>query len=189
MRRPTLLFCTAALAFAANCKSPDLLATNESDDLIKYTGSPKASQAKPLRVIAIGISEVQEAKSAHEDDCKASGIKIPPNALWPDRNGNILVYAQDPEATLSKGNHRNPWVRSSPVSTVENDSTFLCGGIIIGEAEGGIAILNGRIAKSGDEFGQFSIAGVSTVGVILRRKGTFLILPRGQRVTVSLKNI
>ena len=48
-----------------------------------------------------------------------------------------------------------------------------------------LAILNGRIVRRGDTFGEFSLAAIFVNGLTLERNGTFIVIPRGRRTMVT----
>jgi hypothetical protein len=111
---------------------------------------------------------------------------IPPEALWPDANGTILLNLgrNGPNNSI----RRNPWIANMPLGNAGNESILFCGGVIIGPTEK-VAILNGRILKQGDKFGLFSVLGISPLGVIFGLSKAAFVAPRGRRVTVSLMNL
>jgi hypothetical protein len=65
------------------------------------------------------------------------------------------------------------------------DTVFLCGGIVAGGDAGPIAILNGHVVRQGDAMGRFGVYRVFAAGVVLERNGTFYVIPRGTRTTIT----
>jgi hypothetical protein len=75
-------------------------------------------------------------------------------------------------------------VRTHAKSSSE-DSVFLCGGFVVGGEGGPVAILNGRLVKRGSTLGGFAVSGISAVGVVLERNGSFFVLPFGRRTSIA----
>ena len=179
--------CTFALSVIG--KSESIIAARPIDDPVKLIAPTVFPLATQARVFVVNIDEIKNTGSANSRSDDKSSIIVPSDTLWPDGDGAVILYARNYENGPTKTAHRNPWEIGKPVTTSDIDSKFFCGGVIIEEAGSGVAILNGRVVRSGDKCGPFCVVGVTPAGVILRQKGTCFMVPRGRRVTVSLVNI
>ncbi len=133
---------------------------------------------EPLRVFAVEIplpsGELTE---------QALPAAFPEGAYWPDASGRIAAVPALP-ADTHRG-LRNPWEVRVHKGAVGMETVFLCGGIVAGGDAGPIAILNGHIVRQGDALGRFGVAKVIAAGVILERNGSYFVIPRGIRTTIS----
>jgi len=160
-----------------------------SESVVTLLGvSPLAATARlePRRVFAIEIQWLQDIHGADFHSLeKSTSVSIPAGALWPDAKGRIVAGLPEKGGVSKSVGIRNPWeVRIAP-KDAGKDTVFVCGGIIIGGGSGPVAILNGRIARQGDFLGDFRVAGVLANGALLERNGSYFVIPKGQRTTVT----
>ncbi len=164
------------------------LHTSPTDDVVRLIGIGALNvpiDAEPHRVFAVELYEA----SGGEKDGKllevSSGDVIPTSAKWPDAGGRISAVFREPERASTNAGVRNPWeVRIRPKAAAQ-DTEFFCGGTIAGGENGPIAFLNGRIVRKGDLLGTFSVARVVAAGVLLEKGGSYFMLPRGRRTTIT----
>jgi hypothetical protein len=184
-----VLVCILAFAVPSVGKSQIAIAKPSADGLVRLiapTAPPPASQP---RVFVVNIEDLKRSDSIDQKSNDRLTRAIPLDTLWPDGNGIVVLPAQNCENGVNKSLQRNPWEICRPVSAAGNGFKFLCGGVIIAGAANGVAILNGRIVKQGDELGVFEVAGVAPAGVILRKKSALFVIPRGCNVTVRFADI
>jgi hypothetical protein len=157
--------------------------TGEVIRFVGPTGSGGGQKAVSRRVFTVEVS------SPAAEATSASGVTdqaVPAGAYWPDAHDRIAVSPLGPGAPQGAPAIRNPWeVRARPRGPGE-ETVIACGGIIGGGDGGPVALLNGRVLRRGDTLGQFSVARVLVNEVVLERNGSFVVIPRGRRVTVSV---
>ena len=142
--------------------------------------------SEPRRVISVELPEnPKRGADAMPPKVTELGI-IPENAHWPDASGKIVAVLQKLGETSINSNIRNPWEVRTHIKPTGNEIQFLYGGIIKGGDIGPIAIVNGRVVRTGDTLGKFSVERILDAGLILECGGSFLVLPRGRPITVTI---
>jgi hypothetical protein len=145
------------------------------------SGVPRRS-SEPLRVFAVDLP-VPSVVATNRPSPVALSQAVPEGARWPDAGGRILAVSPLPADTAKV--LRNPWdvrIHKGPVGV---DTVFLCGGIVAGGDAGPVAILNGHIVRQGDTVGRFGVCRVIAAGVVLERNGSYFVIPRGTRTTIT----
>ncbi len=151
--------------------------------LVGDASTPALPAPDPRPVLVVDVSDRQARRTDDEPLEKASSRGLPDGVRWPDSAGRIVAVL--PEEGVSPTAMRNPWeIRTRPKQP-GNESVFACGGIVAGGAGGPIAFVNGHVVRPGDALGKFRVACILREGVVLGREGLLLVLPVGQRTTVS----
>jgi hypothetical protein len=141
--------------------------------------------AEERKVFTIEIPRPPEERINPPPSAGTTAPAIPAEAYWPDAQGRIIAAAKQ-QVNGSKGAWiRNPWELRIVPKALGRDTVFECGGIIIGGEGGSVAILNGRISRRGDLLGGFSLVAVLANGVMLERNGSYFVIPKGRRITVT----
>jgi hypothetical protein len=155
-------------------------------DVVRIVGpapDPGAGHEAPRPVFAVDIADVPGG--AASTTAAVAEPAIPADALWPDANDRVAVGPAKGGGPPGSAAIRNPWeVRVHPKIPGE-ETVLACGGIIGGAEAGFVALLNGRVLRRGDTVGGFSVAQVHADEVVLERNGSYVVIPRGRRVTVS----
>ena len=159
-----------------------------TDDVVRLIGIGALNvpaDAEPHRVFAVELCEASgEGREGKLPEVSSSDV-IPTSANWPDASGRISVVFRESERASTSAGIRNPWeVRVQPKAAA-HDTEFFCGGTIAGGDNGPIAFLNGRIVRKGDLLGTFSVSRVVAAGVLLECGGSYFMLPRGRRTTIT----
>lgn len=149
-------------------------------------GAAAAQEAGPRSVIAVDLPRPLDAGITPRPPVEPISSAFPVDSQWPDAKGRIAVGS--PAGLKASGNAgiRNPWEVRSATRVAVREIPFECGGVVTGGDGGPVAIVNGRIARRGDSFGEFSVAGILPIGVMLERNGSFLVIPRGRPTTVAV---
>jgi len=162
-----------------------------TDDVVSLIGIGVLNvsvDAEPRRVFAVPLCEASSGGKDGKLPEVSSADVIPTSANWPDAGGRISVVFHEPERASTSAGIRNPWeVRAQP-KAASRDTEFFCGGTIAGGDNGPIAFLNGRIVRKGDLLGTFSVARIVAAGVLLECGGSYFMLPRGRRTTITAVN-
>jgi hypothetical protein len=160
----------------------------QTEDVVSLVGSTAthpARQSVPHRVIAVDIASPSSGQVPVASPARQLYISIPDGAHWPDSTGRIAAVRMAARDASGGAGIRNPWevrLRTGPAGT---ETIFLCGGIVSGGEGGPIAILNGHIVRRGDSFGRFNVAGILGAGVLLEKGGSYFVIPRGTRTTIT----
>lgn len=159
-----------------------------SEGAIRLVGvrpADRAPSGEPRKVFTIEIPDTEplrlEATPGKEQETEA----IPEGAHWPDASGMIAAAPADAAGQQGDVRIRNPWEVRVRARSAGKDAVFLCGGIICGGEGGPVAFLNGRVVRKGDTLGKFGVARVLAAGVLLERDGSYYVLPRGRRTTIT----
>jgi hypothetical protein len=158
-----------------------------TDEAVKYLGSASLAKSQDRKVFPI---EISKADNPNAEKTKDDGLRLttlPSNALWPDRNGTIVLRSMNEGNAPAEINLRNPWEKRKTADVLGDESHFFCSGVIIGDSAAKAAILNGLIFREGDEIGTFRVTRIESIGVVLEGGGAQLVIPRGRRVTVKFK--
>ncbi len=149
-------------------------------------GAAAAQKAGPRSVIAVDLPRPPGAGITPHPPVVPISPAFPPDSQWPDAKGRIAIGS--PEGPKASGNAgiRNPWEVRSATRVAAREIPFECGGVVTGGDGGPVAIVNGRIARRGDSFGEFNVAGILPIGVMLERNGSYLVIPRGRPTTVAV---
>jgi hypothetical protein len=155
-----------------------------AEKFVRYIGPiPLPSPLEePRPVVSFGISAPQEGLRGKRQIPKAADYSIPVGAHWPDSNGRISGLAR------SKSNGpgmRNPWEVRAPVGRPRADTVFTFGGVVAGGDGGPVGILNGRVVRQGDSLGSYRVAGILATDLVLEAGGSYFVVPRGARTTIS----
>ena len=159
------------------------------DGIVTFVGTVRvagARQSEPQHVLTLEIPIFSSERVDASLPEKLAAPAILAEAHWPDSHGRIATSpAQHPKQAVSRG-MRNPWEVQALAKSVEKEIIFECGGILIGGEGGSIALLNRRIVRRNDSLGEFNVAGVFAIGVILRRNGSYYVIPMGQPTTLAI---
>jgi hypothetical protein len=153
------------------------------DNLVRVVGTagPRASAGSSLS--SAGGTDYPIRNDSTPCEPNSIDATVPFGALWPDKNDTIVVKPRNAPNELSE--IRNPWeIRSSDL-TSRSKSTFKCGGTIVGGVGGAVAFVNDRIVRRGDIIGAFEVASVVSVGIVLEKSGSYLVVPRGRCIIVK----
>ena len=162
---------TPALGFVAVPRPLD-----ESAIRLVGTGAPgpeASTPSGPVLALSVGAWKALDGTLS----------RFPPDARWPDAGGRIAL----PPAPLppKASGIRNPWEIRLGRAPAERETTIECGGTIIGGEGGPVAIVNGRNMRRGDALGEFRVVMIRPEGVLLERRGSFIVVPAGRRAVVA----
>ncbi|HEY1765438.1 MAG TPA: hypothetical protein VGF85_10980 [Opitutaceae bacterium] len=139
------------------------------------TAGPEASPPSgPVLALSIGVWRALDGALS----------RFPPDARWPDAGGRIALPLP-PSAPKASG-IRNPWEIRLARAPAERNTAIECGGTIIGGDGGPVAIVNGRNVRRGDTLGEFRVVMIRPEGVLLERRGSFIVVPAGRRAVVAV---
>lgn len=159
-----------------------------SEGSITFVGGAIAavpSSSATRRIVAIDIFGSADQTPETPPPPNLPVETVPFGAHWPDEHGLIDEEPGEQGNAMGGSSVRNPW----ELRVFPGDSriavVFVCEGVIIGGSGGSVAILNGRIVRRGDTVGEFEVANVLTLGVVLETNGSYLVIPRGRSTTVA----
>jgi hypothetical protein len=156
------------------------LARPLDESVIRLVGSgPAAGEAAARPPAPVGALKLEEPGPRPPGP---DGPGFPPDARWPDAGGRITLPL--PAAAPQAAGLRNPWEIRSAHPLSEHETVLECGGTLIGGEGGSVAIVNGRNVRRGDGLGEFRVAKIRSEGVLLERRGSYLVVPTGRRATV-----
>jgi lipoprotein-anchoring transpeptidase ErfK/SrfK len=158
-----------------------------TEKVVRYVGSAPSSSRNSvlLPTVSFGISAQAERRSDTPQTAKAAQYAIPEGAHWPDSDGRITA----PPAVLREGpiasGVRNPWEVRADGASQRMDTVFVFGGVVAGGDGGPVGILNSHIVRPGDSLGIYRVAGILAKGLVLETGGSYFVVPRGARTTIS----
>jgi len=160
-----------------------------TDSIVTYVGADGAAAAQeagPRSVITVDLPLPPGSGITPHLPVELISPAFPSDSQWPDAKGRIAVGSPTRPKASGNAGIRNPWEVRSATRAAAREIPFECGGIVTGGDRGPVAIVNGRIARRGDSFGEFSVAGILPIGVMLERNGSYLVIPRGRPTTVAV---
>ena len=155
-----------------------------SPDIVKLTGTGSpvpnvaAETARTFTVEIAGRGTPNPSPAA-----TAANPGVPQGAFWPDERDRIRLGADGPGQKTGLG-APNPWevrVRRAAAEEI----AIACGGIITTDSGESVGILNGHLAPKGSVVAGFTVASFTRDAVVLEANGSYLVIPRGRRVTVE----
>jgi len=156
-----------------------------SPGIVRLTGTGGAAPAAttgPARIFPVDVSG-GPAANAHPAGPPAIP-QIPEGARWPDDHDRITARSGRggrPEAQRAP----NPWeVRL--LRGAREEVAITCGGIILADGGESVALLNGRVARTGSVIGALTVSCIARDAVVLEANGSYFAIPRGRRVTIEL---
>jgi hypothetical protein len=158
-----------------------------TEKVVAYVGAiapPVAVTPNPGRVFGFDFPTPSPEETVSAQPVTAVPRAVPNGAHWPDSGGRIAAVPPASRDAKDPG-IRNPWEVRVRRMTAPKDISFVCGGIVAGGDGGAIGILNGRIIKKGDSVGRYIVADVLPIGVLLERDGSYFVIPRGARTTIT----
>jgi hypothetical protein len=161
---------------------PDLL-SSEVIRLVDVIPSNAIRSTVARRVFAFDITK--PADCTRGVTLIAGEEPIPAESHWPDSHDRITVGPPERGNMQVGAGIRNPWEVRVHSRSPEEETVLTCGGIIGAGDGNSVALLNGRLLRRGETLGEFNIAWVRANEVVLERNGTYLVIPRGRRVTVT----
>ena len=109
---------------------------------------------------------------------------VPQDAQWPDARGRILAGADHGRLPRGDKDARNPWEVRAHREGAREEIVITCGGIIATGGAESVAFLNGSAARRGAVIEGLSLARITPDAAVLEMNGSFIVIPRGMRVTV-----
>jgi len=170
-------------------RSAIVLPDTPSEGVVVLLGSDRASVAMESgrnRVYSVDLVDPPAGSVQTPPSPESAGPTVPAEAQWPDAHGRIVASHTALGGPSTAPGIRNPWDVRVPSGAAPKEVLFECGGIVSGGEGGRVAILNGRIVRRGDSLGEFGVAGVLASAVMLERKGSFFVIPKGRATTVAI---
>lgn len=158
--------------------------TEEDVSLVGASPAPSVAPAG-RHVIAVPVPAPSTALGGQGGREGSAAPPIPEGSYWPDASGKIIAVVPRSGSSRESSSLGNPWEVRTRAKSSSEDSVFLCGGFVVGGEGGPVAILNGRLVKRGSTLGGFAVSGISAVGVVLERNGSFFVLPFGRRTSIA----
>ena len=159
--------------------------TDSVVNVIGETTPRVVTPAEPRKVISVELQESPKEPVDLQPRRESDLGTIPENAHWPDASGKIVAVLREHGEPSESPGVRNPWELRIHNKPTGNDVLFFYGGIIKGGDHGAIAIVNGRLVKTGDTLGEFTVAGILNAGLVIEGGGSYFVLPRARRTTVT----
>lgn len=153
------------------------------DNLICNVESADSSAGAARELSSFGGSEITNRNDPAFRETDLVEPPVPLNALWPDKNGTIVVTPLNVRNGAFEC--RNPWEICSSGLSNHDASTLKSGGTVVGGAGGAVAFVNGRIVRRGDVIGVFEVLSVLPIGIVFKGGGVFFVVPRGRCVVVK----
>jgi len=184
MRISTIVLAPALAVAISQVAGEPPRADTLSPDIVRLTGvgpPVRGLAAENARTFAVEIAGREAPKPGPA--ATAANPEVPKGAFWPDERDRIRLGADGPGHSIGLW-APNPWevrMRRAAAAGIP----IACGGIIAAESGESVAILNGHLARKGSVVAGFTVAGVTRDAVVLEANGSYLVIPRGRRVTVE----
>lgn len=171
--------------------SSDLLKVPEaiSEGIVVFVGGDTRSNPSSLgecSVVAIDTDSVERGNQDRPTQTKENSDLPSSGIMWPDKDDKIVGAKTSSADGRSADRSRNPWKRLMSLGNQPSASRFSCGAVVIGGETGPIAILNGRVVRTGVTLGGFVVSRIVQQGVVLERSSALYMVPEGRSAIITL---
>jgi hypothetical protein len=159
--------------------------TEKVVNIVGTGSSGTRRQRAPINVVYFDFPVRSVEREGGQVSPASDDHAIPEATHWPDSNGRIAAAAASQSNPSAVAGIRNPWEVRAHDPSRGRETVYICGGIISARDGDAIAILNGHVGRRGETIDGFDIARVFADGVLMERDGSFYMIPRGRRTTIS----